>query len=63
VERLKGKTCYGGLDLSSTSDLSALVWWFPIQPGLAMPVALPRFWKPADLLNEHVKRDRVPYES
>lgn len=62
IERLKGKTCYGGLDLSSTTDLSALVWWFPIQPGLDVPVALPRFWKPADLVKEHVKRDRVPYD-
>lgn len=60
--RLKGKTCFGGLDLSSTTDLSALVWWFPIQDGLDIPVALPRFWKPADLVKEHTKRDRVPYE-
>jgi phage terminase large subunit-like protein len=60
--RLKGKTCYGGLDLSSTTDLSALVWWFPIQSGLEVPVALPRFWKPADLIKEHSRRDRVPYE-
>lgn len=63
TERLKGKTCYGGLDLSSTIDLSALAWWFPIQPGLDFPVVLPRFWKPADLVKEHVRRDRIPYES
>jgi phage terminase large subunit-like protein len=62
TERLKGKTCYGGLDLSSTTDLSALVWWFPVQDGLDVPVALPRFWKPADLVKDHVKRDRVPYD-
>ncbi|MEY9466305.1 phage terminase large subunit-like protein [Bradyrhizobium ottawaense] len=62
TERLKGKTCYGGLDLSSTTDLSALVWWFPIQDGLDIPIALPRFWKPADLVRDHVKRDRVPYD-
>lgn len=62
VERLKGKKCWGGLDLSSTTDLSGLVWWFPVQVGLDVPVALPRFWKPGDLVKEHSKRDRVPYD-
>lgn len=61
-KRLLGKTCFGGLDLSSTVDLSALVWWFPIQDGIDVPVALARFFKPADLVGEHVKRDRQPYD-
>jgi phage terminase large subunit-like protein len=59
---LKGKTCFGGLDLSSTSDLSALAWWFPIQDGLPIPAALARFFKPAELLKAHARRDRLPYE-
>jgi hypothetical protein len=29
VSRLKGRECYGGLDLGSTSDLTALAWVFP----------------------------------
>lgn len=61
-ERLLGKRCFGGLDLSSTQDLSALIWWFPIQHGLDVPVALARAFKPADLVKEHAKRDRQPYE-
>lgn len=60
--RLYGKRCFGGLDLSSTQDLSGLVWWFPIQEGLEVPVALCRAFKPADLVKEHGKRDRLPYE-
>jgi phage terminase large subunit-like protein len=60
-ERLVGKKCFGGLDLSSTVDLSALVWWFPVQEGVDVPIVLARFWKPADLVKEHAKRDRVPY--
>lgn len=60
-EKLRHKTCFGGLDLSSTTDLSALVWWFPVQEGLDVPAVLARFWKPADLINEHERRDRVPY--
>jgi phage terminase large subunit-like protein len=42
-ELLAGKVCFGGLDLSSTTDLSALAWWFPIQDGLDIPHVLARF--------------------
>ncbi len=60
--RLIGKRAFAGLDLSAIQDLSALVWWFPVQPGLDRPVMLPRFWKPATLIAAHGRRDRVPYE-
>ena len=61
-ERLRHKICFGGLDLSSTTDLSALAWWFPVQEGLPVPAILTRFFKPADLIGAHAKRDRLPYE-
>lgn len=61
-QRLIGKTCFGGLDLSSTNDLSGLAWWFPIQEGLERPVVIVRAFKPADLIKDHAKRDRVPYD-
>lgn len=60
--RLKGKTCFGGVDLSATTDLSALCWWFPVQPGLDVPAVIARFFKPADLFKVHARRDRLPYE-
>lgn len=60
--RLTGLRCFGGLDLSSTTDLSALVWWFPVQEGLEIPVVLPRFFKPADLVKQHANRDKLPYQ-
>ncbi|MBI1405697.1 MAG: terminase large subunit [Caulobacter sp.] len=60
--RLAGKRCFGGLDLSAVQDLSALLWWFPVQEGLDTPALLARFWKPRDLLKEHGRRDRLPYE-
>lgn len=60
-EQLRGKTCFGGLDLSSTIDLSALVWWFPIQQGLEIPRVICRFFKPEMLLEAHGKRDKLPY--
>ena len=59
---LAGKTCFGGLDLSATADLSALVWWFPVQEGLEVPAVLARFFKPAALVKVHARRDRLPYD-
>lgn len=44
--RLKGRLCYGGLDLGSTSDLTALVWVFPDDDG-AYDVLM-RCWAPED---------------
>ena len=61
-EHLRGKKCFGGLDLSSTTDLSALIWFFPRQPGLDVPAVLCRFFKPDALVGEHTKRDRLPYD-
>ncbi len=60
--RLRHKLCFGGLDLSATNDLSALVWWFPIQDGLPVPVVVPRFFKPAALIKDHSRRDRLRYD-
>jgi len=59
---LEGKICFGGLDLSSTTDLSALAWWFPVQDGLDIPAVIARFFKPADLVKAHARRDRLPYD-
>lgn len=59
---LAGLRCFSGIDLSSINDLTALVHWFPVQDGLEMPAVLARFFKPEDLIKEHAKRDRLPYE-
>lgn len=37
LENLVGKTCYGGLDLSTTTDLTAFVLIFPPQGGAGSP--------------------------
>ncbi|MDQ2628407.1 MAG: terminase large subunit, partial [Actinomycetota bacterium] len=44
--RLKGVECFGGLDLGSTSDLTALVWVFPCEDGTFEVLA--RHWAPED---------------
>lgn len=61
-EHLRHRTCFGGLDLSSINDLSALVWWFPAEKPGDVPAVLARFFKPGDLIKAHAKRDRLPYE-
>jgi phage terminase large subunit-like protein len=60
VAALKGKTCFAGLDLSSTLDLSALALLFPMDDGTIQAVA--HFWLPEDNMKARVERDRVPYD-
>lgn len=54
---LEGKPCYGGLDLSSTRDLTALALYFPEDGKL-----LVWHWLPKDTIAARVERDRVPYD-
>lgn len=60
-EHLPGKLCYGGLDLSTTTDLTAFVLLFPPQPGLNTWVALCQAWRPQEGVLEAEQRDHVPY--
>lgn len=50
------RRCILGLDLSSTTDLTALVAWFPETHDL-----IPWFWMPHENLEEAERRDHVPY--
>jgi len=56
-EALRGRPCWGGLDLGSTTDLTALALYFPDDGG----AVLAWFWCPGDNLAEREDRDRVPY--
>jgi len=60
-EHLTGKRCFGGLDLSKTTDLTAFVLVFPPQPGLETAVALFRAWKPRQTVLEAEQRDHMPF--
>ena len=55
-ETLLGKACFGALDLSSTTDISSLVLFFP-EPK----AALCWFWIPKENAEKRELRDRVPY--
>lgn len=57
---LEGRPCYVGLDLSSTTDLTALVAVFPDEAG-AFDV-LAQFFVPQDSMRLRSTRDRVPYD-
>lgn len=61
VELLRGKKCYGGLDLSTTTDLTAYTVVFPPQEGLETWVALFWAWRPLDTVTAAEQRDHVPY--
>jgi phage terminase large subunit-like protein len=55
-----GADVYCGLDLSGTTDLCALVL---ISADEKRSIVQPYFWKPKELVDEHERRDRVPYEA
>ncbi len=62
IERLRGRPCYGGLDLSSKIDMTAFVLLFPPDDINKKWIVLPWFWIPEDRVNERVLSDGVPYD-
>ena len=61
-EALEDRVCYGGLDLSSTTDITAFVLVFPPLDEYDKFCILPYFWIPEDTLELRVRRDHVPYD-
>lgn len=59
LQALQGKTCFAAYDLSSTMDITALVFLFPIGEEIFV---VPHFWMPKEKLAERSKTDRVPYD-
>ena len=62
MDALKGRECYGGLDLSSTGDITAFVLMFPPRNETEKYVMLPFFWIPEDTIPLRVRRASVPYD-
>lgn len=58
-ELVAGEPVYGGLDLSATTDLTALVL---IQRHGEEWAVHPHFWMPADSVGDAARRDRAPYD-
>lgn len=64
LDDLEGRDCYGGLDLSSTTDMTSFSLWFP--PETDDPdephIWVPFFWLPEDNLRDLERRTKVPLE-
>ncbi|NQM39419.1 terminase large subunit [Streptococcus suis] len=61
-DSLKGRSCYAGLDLSSTSDITTFVLVFPPRFEEENYIVLPFFWLPEDTLELRCRRDHVLYD-
>jgi phage terminase large subunit-like protein len=61
-EELVGRECYGGLDLSSTTDITAFVLVFPPKDEDDKYSIMPYFWIPEENLDLRVRRDHVNYD-
>lgn len=61
-KELEGRVCYAGLDLSSTTDITALVLVFPPNDEDDRFYVIPYFWVPEETVDLRVRRDHVPYD-
>jgi phage terminase large subunit-like protein len=61
-DELRGRRCFGGLDLASTTDIAALALIFPPKTENDRFIVLPFFWIPEESMHARVLRDRVPYD-
>lgn len=62
AERLRGRKCFAGNDLSQTTDLTCTSLVFPPEAKGDRWAILPRFFLPEMRIEERVRRDRVPYD-
>lgn len=63
VESLKGKECFAGLDLASTTDIAAFVLVFPQEFDKGPRKVIARFWIPEENIVERARKDKVPYDA
>lgn len=58
ISDLKGLRCWGGLDLSNVSDITAFVMLFEYQDKLAL---VPKFWIPEEKLQDKIAKENVSF--
>ena len=63
AQGLKGRECFGGLDLSSVSDITAWVLVFPDDKEPGKITVLPRFWCPESRLTSESNTYRDQYQA
>lgn len=59
MPNLDGRQCWAGLDLSATTDLSALVLAFPVDDVVYL---MPHAWAPKACLKERERRNKMRYD-
>ena len=59
---LAGRRCFGAFDISSTDDITALVWVFPPTDEDTQWRLVCRFWVPEESIIRRSKQDRVSYD-
>lgn len=62
-EEVRGRKCWGGLDLSSTRDVTALAWSFPPEGEDDRWIILWRHWLPALTVQDQPPARRMKYEA
>jgi phage terminase large subunit-like protein len=60
---LAGRECYGALDLSTSLDITALLFDFPPVIDGEPHKMLARFYMPGDNVREKERKDKVPYSA
>lgn len=60
LDELEGQPCIVGVDLATTTDITAVSFLFPIAGGIYRHFE--RFFVPQDAINVRTRRDRVPYD-
>src|ERR1700677_4085243 len=58
---LKGKVCFGGLDLGAVNDFTCVALYFPKQTGVPIAVLLLWAWVPEDVEYHTVLKERYGY--
>lgn len=61
ISTLQGRKCYCGIDLSATTDLTAVTFEFPIENGYYAWVT--HCFMPEESLSEKERQDKVPYRA
>ncbi len=61
IDKLRGAYCFGGVDLSETTDLTCAVLLIA-PPGSDVLYVHQMYWLPEDTLQDHIERDKAPYD-
>jgi len=62
IEALRGRKCWAGLDLATTTDICAFVLVFKPEEDDGDYVIVPYFWIPDEAMQDRARKDNVPYD-